>query len=198
MGGAVCLYLARVGVGRLIVCDGDRFDESNLNRQLLSNLERIGREKARCAAEAIESINPAVTVIPWPVWADEDNLPDILEPAQVVVDCLDNLPSRYLLEDAARRRGIPFVHGAVAGREGMIMTVLPDDPGLKDLYGPVAAAKEESAESFVGVPTITPAIIAGLQAEEAVNILLNRPLSARRKLLHVDLAVPAIEHNDLA
>ncbi|MEW5722493.1 MAG: HesA/MoeB/ThiF family protein [Thermodesulfobacteriota bacterium] len=198
LGGAVCLYLARVGVGGLIVCDGDCFEESNLNRQQLSNLGRLGREKVRCAVEEIERINPAVEVRPWPVRADENNLPAILEPAQVVVDCLDNLPSRYLVEKAARQRGIPFIHGAVAGREGLLMTVFPDDPGLVDLYGPTAARKEDSAESFVGVPTVTPAMLAGLQAGEVVNILLGRPAAARRKLIHLDLSIPSIEHNELA
>jgi molybdopterin/thiamine biosynthesis adenylyltransferase len=195
LGGPVCLYLARTGVGRIVVCDGDTFDESNLNRQALSDVSRIGLQKAGIAAETIETINPAVKVDPWPVWADETNLPEILAPAQVVLDCLDNLPARYLVQQAARNLGIPFIHCAVAGREGVLMTVFPEDPGLEGLYGPIAAPKAESAESFLGIPTVTPAIMAGFQADEALNVLLNRPLGARMKLLHFDLSVPVIEHN---
>ncbi len=163
LGGAVCLLLARNGVGRIIVCDGDGFDESNLNRQLLSRLDRLGVNKAVCAGDEIKAINPSIEVMTHQVWLTEENVDEILAPAQVVVDCLDNLPTRYLLEQAARKRGIPFVHGAVAGQEGYIMTVFPEDPGLMDLYGPEPAGKEVSAESWLGTPTVTPAMVAGLR-----------------------------------
>lgn len=105
LGGTVCLILARTGVGRLVVCDGDMFDESNLNRQMLSSLGRLGRNKALAAAEEIKNINPACRVMPYPVWAAPDNLDEILGPAQVVIDCLDTLEARYLVEEAAQRQG---------------------------------------------------------------------------------------------
>lgn len=197
LGGAVILFLARTGVGRLVVCDGDSFDESNLNRQLLADAHRLGRNKALCAAEEIKSVNPAVEVVTFPVWAAEDNLMEILGPAQVAVDCLDTMETRYMLEEAACRREIPFVHGAVAGLEGMLMTVYPKDPGLRGLYGPVPAEKKDSAETLLGVPAVTPALVAGLQATEVVNILLGRKPTARGRLLHLDLSIPAIEINEL-
>ena len=188
LGGAVCLLLARIGVGRLIVCDGDVFDESNLNRQLLSRLDRLGRPKAVCAAEEIKGFSSFTQVDVHTEWATEENLPRILDTAQVVVDCLDNIPTRLLLQKAARDKGIPFIHGAIAGQEGFILTVLPEDPGLETLYGSVPAGKGNSAESFLGTPTIAPAVTAGLQATEAINILLDRPPACRRKLRHLDLA----------
>ena len=197
LGGAVCLSLARVGVGNLRICDGDGFDQSNLNRQMLSTMNRLGRNKAECAAEAIKEINPATQVNAFPVWADESNLPDILDNADTVVDCLDNLKSRYMVEQAARDKGIPFVHGAIAGQEGMVMTVFPDDPGLKDLYGPTPPEKSRTAETLLGVPTITPMITAGFQANETVNVLLGRPTASRKRFIHVDIGAMEIETNDL-
>jgi molybdopterin/thiamine biosynthesis adenylyltransferase len=198
LGGAVCLSLARVGVGNLRICDGDGFDQSNLNRQMISSMDRLGRNKAECAAEAIKDISPGTQVTVFPIWADENNLPDILGKADAVVDCLDNLKSRYLVEQAARDKGIPFVHGAIAGQEGMVMTVFPDEPGLKDLYGPVPPEKSRTAETVLGVPTITPLITAGFQASETVNVLLGRSVASRRRFVHVDVGAMVIDVNELA
>ena len=197
LGGMVCLLLARFGVGRLIICDHDVFDESNLNRQMLSGMTRLNRNKAECAAEEIRNINPAVETVVHAVRAESRNLEDILGPARVVVDCLDNMETRYLVEKAARRLGIPFIHGAVAGLEGMLMTVLPEDPGLEGLYGPTAAGKEDSAEAYLGVSTVIPAVLASLQVNEAVHLLLGRPAPAQGKMLYIDLTLPAIESNEL-
>lgn len=193
LGGAAALFMARVGIGRLIICDGDHFVESNLNRQAFSNLDRLGLNKAICAAEEIRRINPVVEVVLFPTFATDANLPDILREAEVVVDCLDNLTTRLTVERAARRRGIPFVHGAIAGLEGFVMTVFPEDPGLEALYGQTAASKADSAETVLGTPAVTPVLVAGLQASETINILLKRQTLARGRLLHVDLSTPAIE-----
>jgi len=197
LGGTLCLLLARTGVGRLIVCDGDEFEESNLNRQFLSNLSRLGQKKALCAAEEIRRINPAAQVTTYTFKATEENLPDILAAAQVVVDCLDNFPTRLMVEKAARRLGLPFIHGAVGGLEGLILTVFPEDPGLENLYGSEDIPKEKAAEAVLGVPPVTPTLVAGLQAAEVINILTGRPPLARGRLLHVDLTIPSIEANSL-
>ena len=198
LGGSACLSLARVGVGSLRICDGDGFDQSNLNRQMISSMDRLGRNKAECAAEAIKAINPSTQVTVFPMWADETSLPEILGGADVVVDCLDNLKSRYLVEQAARDKGIPFVHGAIAGQEGMVMTVFPGDPGLKDLYGPSPPEKSHAAETVLGVPTITPMITAGFQASETINVLLERPAVSRKRFVHVDVGAMEIDANELA
>lgn len=193
LGGMVVLQLARLGVGRLTVCDGDVFEESNLNRQFLATRQSLGRNKALAAAQAVAAINPAVRVRACPVWAAQDNLPDLLADCQVALDCLDNLPARYLLEEAAAKAGLPYVHGALAGLEGMVMTVRPGDPGLAGLYGPQPIAKADSAESFMGVPTPTPAFIATLQVAEVMKLLLDWPGLGRGQVLHADLGVPSLE-----
>jgi molybdopterin/thiamine biosynthesis adenylyltransferase len=176
-----------------VVCDGDVFEESNLNRQFLADPGSLGRNKAQVAAQAVAALNPAVEVRAHPVWAEAHNLPELLQGAQVVVDCLDSLAARYTVEQAARQAGLPFVHGSVAGLEGFLMTVRPGDPGLAGLYGPRPAAKAHSAESVLGVPTPTPAFIATLQVGEVMKLLLGWPGLGRGQVLHADLGVPSIE-----
>lgn len=193
LGGVVVTQLARLGVGRLIVCDGDVFDESNLNRQALSNLDRLSKNKARCAVDEAAKINPLVSVEAVAVWAGPDNLGHILHGAHVAVDCLDNMPTRYHLEAAAAKLGIPYVHGAIAGLEGFVMTVRAGDPGLAGLYGPDPAPKEESAEVLLGVPTMTPAAVATLQVNETVKLLLGRTPLQPGQVLHLDLSIPSME-----
>ncbi|MBF0527534.1 MAG: ThiF family adenylyltransferase, partial [Deltaproteobacteria bacterium] len=108
LGGTVIIILARMGVGRLIVCDGDVFEESNLNRQWLCFHDNLGRPKAQVAAETVARINPAVEVMPVPEFLTELNAADFLQEAQVVVDALDNVPSRLIVERAARSLNVPL------------------------------------------------------------------------------------------
>ncbi len=182
LGGQVILLLARVGVGTLVVVDCDLFDETNLNRQALCVEETLGEPKARAAAEAVAAINPGVRVIPHQVRLNADVIDGILAGCDVVVDGLDNVPDRLLLQDAAGRLGIPMVHGALAGFEGRIMTVFPGDAGVKQLYGEAASgADPERPEAVLGVPAVTAALIGTFQAMEVLKILLKRgePLPKR-------------------
>ena len=193
LGGGVILQLARVGLGGLTVCDGDVFEESNLNRQLLSSTEALGQPKALVAARQAATINPALEIRQFPQPADAYNLPDILADCQVAVDCLDNMPARYLLEEAAGAAGIPYVHGALAGLEGFVMVVRPGDPGLRGLHGPTPPAKQNAAEMIVGTPTPTPAAVGSLQVSEALKLLLGRPTLTRGQIMHLDLAAPSLD-----
>jgi len=193
LGGAVIGILARMGVGRLTVCDGDVFEESNLNRQALCRVNSLGRSKVLAAAEEVAAINPAVKVRAVNEWATAGNLPKLLAGMQVALDCLDNLPARYMLEQAARAASVPYVHAALGGLEGFVMTVLPEDPGLAGLYGPEPIAKGEGAEGRLGMPTPTPAFIGALQANEAVRVMLGRPSLDGGRFAHVDLSTPSLE-----
>ena len=125
LGGQAIVLLARLGVGTLVVVDCDQFDETNLNRQALCVGETLGEPKTRAAVEAVAAINPGVQVIPHQVRLTADVIDGILAGSDVVVDGLDNVPDRLLLQEAAGRLGIPMVHGALAGFEGRIMTILP-------------------------------------------------------------------------
>jgi molybdopterin/thiamine biosynthesis adenylyltransferase len=189
LGGQVILLLARVGVGHLVVVDHDLFDETNLNRQALSQRESIGRPKSEQAVAAVHSINPGVEVTPHQAEIDASNAVDILDGSDVVVDALDNVPSRFALERATKGLRIPLVHGAVAGFEGRMMTIFPEDPGLKNLYGSEQVKVDDAKrpEAILGVPVLTPSFIANLQAMEVIKILLERGKLFRNSMLHVDL-----------
>ena len=189
LGGQVILLLARVGIGHLVVVDHDLFDETNLNRQALSNRESIGRPKSEVAVATVGSINPAVEVTPYQVKLDTSNAREILDGSDVVVDALDNVPTRFALEKATKALKIPLVHGALAGFEGQMMTIFPEDPGLKNLYGSEQATVDDTKrpEAILGVPVLTPSFIANLQAMEVVKIILKRGKIFRNMMLHVDL-----------
>ena len=196
LGGMVILLLARMGVGALTVCDGDSFDESNLNRQFLATPRRLGRPKALAAAEEVATVNPAVEVTALVEWAKPDSLPRILGGAHVAVDCLDSLEARFWLEEAAGEAGLPYIHGAIAGMEGFVMTVYPGEPGLKGLYG-APGDREGSAEKILGVPTATPALIAGFQALEAAKVLMGKRGLGPGRVMHLDLGVPETDFLEL-
>jgi molybdopterin/thiamine biosynthesis adenylyltransferase len=198
LGGTAILLLARLGLGGLNICDSDSFDESNLNRQFLSSRASLGQNKADRAAQEVAGINPALEAKVFAEPAGPGNLPQILAGADVALDCLDNMPTRYDLEQAAGQMGIPYVHGAVAGLEGFVMTVRPGDPGLAGLYGPEPAPKEEAAETVLGVPTMIPAAIATLQVNEVVKLLLGQPGLGPGQVLHLDLSGPSLTIMSLA
>lgn len=206
LGGYAITLLARAGIGRLSLVDPDDFDESNLNRQQFCSLDTLGQNKAQVAARALEGIAPHMACRVFPRAARPDNLPEILNGADIVVDCLDSLASRFEAEAAALALGIPFIHGAVAGREGFVLISRPAeqggssaaDPtdsnpqGLTSLY-PDGGTKNSagSAEEKRGVPAFSPAVIAGLQAQLTVAELLGS--SRFDGLLHLDLSVPSLE-----
>jgi molybdopterin/thiamine biosynthesis adenylyltransferase len=189
LGGQVILVLARVGVGHLVVVDHDVFDETNLNRQALCHGESIGRPKPEEAVAIVRSINPGVEVTPHMAKIDDSNAREILGGSDVVVDALDNVSARFALERATKALKIPLVHGAVAGFEGRMMTIFPEDPGLKNLYGSELARVDDTKrpEAILGVPVLTPSFIANLQAMEVVKIVLKRGKIFQNTMLHADL-----------
>jgi molybdopterin/thiamine biosynthesis adenylyltransferase len=194
LGGQVILLLARVGVGTLVVADSDRFDETNLNRQALCVSGTAGELKAIAAAGAVASVNPGVRVIPHPVKLDAGVIDAILAGCDAVVDGLDNAPDRLLLQAASARLGIPMVHGALAGFEGRVMTVLPGDAGVRALYGDGPGPEgPDRPEALLGVPAVTAALVGTLQAMEVLKILLGRGTLFRNVMAYADLEAGRLE-----
>jgi molybdopterin/thiamine biosynthesis adenylyltransferase len=189
LGGQIILLLARIGVGRLVVVDHDVFDETNLNRQALSSTGQLGNPKVRVAAETVAAINPGVVVESHQVKITDRNAVGLLTGAHVVVDALDSVGDRFVVQAAARELCIPMVHGALAGFEGQLMTIYPEDPGLELLYGGAKAPGKpwKTPEAVLGVPTLTPAFVATLQCGEVIKTLLGRGRPFRKIMLHVDL-----------
>jgi molybdopterin/thiamine biosynthesis adenylyltransferase len=185
LGGYVVEGLARVGVGKLTLVDGDVFFDHNLNRQLISSEALLGESKAHAAAERVRQINGAVTVIPHPVYASQENLGELLAGVDVVVDALDRLPIRLTLQDVAAGLGLPMVHGAIAGTMGQVMTILPGDPGLKALYG-AGPLPEQGAEAELGTPAPSPMMVAAWQVHETVKLLTGKGELLRQRMLLMD------------
>ncbi|TET51465.1 MAG: HesA/MoeB/ThiF family protein, partial [Anaerolineales bacterium] len=131
LGGYVVEGLARMGVGRLLVIDGDDFEETNLNRQLLSLRGNMEMGKVEAALERVGQVNDSVEIVGHTARLGAENLDTLLAGAQVVVDCLDRLHSRLVLQAGARRLGIPMVHGSIAGFLGQVIPILPGAPGLE-------------------------------------------------------------------
>lgn len=185
LGGCVVECLARLGIGRLILVDGDVFVDHNLNRQVLSCEGNLGRPKAEVAAERVREINPALDVVAYTEYATGQTLPDMLSGANVAIDALDRLPARLVLQDAAALLGVPMVHGAIAGMMGQVMTILPGDDGLRCLYGG-GELPEQGAEAQLGTPAPTPMLIAALQVQETVKLLTGQGELLRGRTMFID------------
>ncbi|WHH58816.1 HesA/MoeB/ThiF family protein [Petroclostridium sp. X23] len=184
LGGYVIEMLGRLGVGNITAVDGDVFDESNLNRQLLSDTGVIGKSKAETAKNRMLSVNPLINVVPVSQKLNAENAIEILKANDVVIDAVDNTDTRLLLQHWAAKLGIPMVHGAIAGWYGQVTTVLPGDATLKFLYG---RNKSDGIEKELGNPSFTPAFVASIQVSETLKLLIGRGELLRNKVLFVDL-----------
>jgi molybdopterin/thiamine biosynthesis adenylyltransferase len=185
LGGWIIEGLARMGVGRLIVIDGDVVEESNLNRQALATERNLGQPKAHAARERVAEVNAAVEVIAHCLRVDEPQMVQLLRGADVLVDALDALPTRLALQRAASALGRPLVHGAIAGFVGQVMTILPGDPGLTGIYGE-GQVPEHGMETQWGNPAATPMMVAAWQVQEVVKLLTARGEPLRRRMLFMD------------
>lgn len=186
LGGLVVELLARMGFGSLVVIDGDSFSDSNLNRQILSTERNLGQNKAEAAARRAAEINGAVTVQTVPRRGDAANLVEFFDGCALALDCLDNLTSRFVLEQACGRLKIPLIHAAIAGLVGQLAVIDPGRPLFASIYG-TAGDSDRGAELFLGNPSATPAVLAALQVNEAVKIAAGLEGVLRDRLLIIDL-----------
>ncbi len=193
LGGTVAEVLARIGVGRLHLIDGDGFEEHNLNRQRFARTDNLGKPKAPAAREAIARINPAVEVTARAVFMTAENAEALITDADVVIDCLDRLDSRLVLQQACRRQNVPLVSAAVAGMAGQLTVVFPEDAGLENLIGAIDENSARGAETRLGNLPFAVNTLASLEAAEAVKVLLGREGLLRNRLLIFDLAEPCFE-----
>lgn len=193
LGGTVLELLARMGIGKLITADKDITGDSNLNRQILSTEKNLGQSKTEVAVRRVKEINSSIEIIGHSVFIDSGNVKKIIEGAEVVVDALDNLPSRFVLQKACRDLKIPLVHGAIAGFNGQLTTIFPEDKGLELIYGSNKDLPEHGSEAELGAPTVTPAVIASLEAQEVIKILLKRGKLFRNRLLYLDIEEGTME-----
>ncbi len=184
LGGYLTEMLARLGIAHLTLIDGDVFQTSNLNRQLLSKPENIGQPKAREAKQRIKEVNPEVTTVAVYEFLTEKNAGEILKGHDLICDALDNIKSRLLLESTAEKLNIPLIFGAIAGWHAQVCTILPGDRVLERLY---PDGLEKGAETHFGNPSFTPALAASIQVAEAVKVLLKKEGLLQNKILSINL-----------
>jgi len=178
LGSPVSIYLAVAGIGNIRICDFDSPEWSNLNRQILHNPSRIGINKATSAKLTLESLNADISVTAFTHKIDEDSVDEMVGSADLIVDCMDNFPTRYVLNDAAIRKGIPLVFGSIWGMEGRMSFVhSPETPCLKCIF-PEAPPKE-----VFPVVGATPGVIGTLQALEVVKYLSGAGPNLKGKLM---------------
>ncbi|MFQ3314713.1 MAG: molybdopterin/thiamine biosynthesis adenylyltransferase/rhodanese-related sulfurtransferase [Candidatus Poriferisodalaceae bacterium] len=187
LGSPAALYLAAAGVGTIGIIDMDVVDESNLQRQILHNLDRIGDRKVDSAKKTLTLLNPDVDVVTYDTRLGADNILDILQGWDVVVDGADNFPSRYILNDASVKLGIPVVHGSIYRFEGQITVFDPlNGPTYRD-YIPVPPPAELAPScAEAGVLGVLPGIVGTIQALETIKVILSLGDSLRGRILAFD------------
>lgn len=193
LGGTVVRNLARLGVGSLVLVDGDTFSEDNLNRQEFSTEEVIERAKVEVAVEEVGRINGAIDVRGVKVRAGEREMIEIFKECNLAVDALDNLPSRFTLQRAAEALNIPIVHGSVAGFVGQVSTILPGNGGYSTIYGNEDELPERGVETSLGNLSGVVGAVASIQSVEVLKVLTGLGDLMREKQLFFDLEYPAFE-----
>ena len=187
LGSPAALYLAAAGVGTIGIVDMDVVDASNLQRQILHNLDRIGDRKVDSAKKTLTLINPDVNVVTYDTRLDASNIMSIIAGYDVIVDGADNFPSRYLLNDASVKLGIPVVHGSIFRFEGMVSVFHPlEGPTYRDMVPEPPPAELAPSCAEAGVLGVLPGIIGSIQALETIKLLLNLGDSLVGRVLAVD------------
>ena len=187
LGSPAAMYLAAAGVGTIGIIDMDVVDESNLQRQVIHNTERVGQRKVDSARQTITSLNPDVNVVTFDTRLGADNILELLSGWDAVIDGADNFPSRYLLNDASVKLGIPVVHGSIFRFEGQVTIFDPlQGPTYRD-YVPVPPPPELAPScAEAGVLGVLPGVIGSIQALETIKLILNLGDSLRGRILAFD------------
>jgi molybdopterin/thiamine biosynthesis adenylyltransferase/rhodanese-related sulfurtransferase len=182
LGAPSALYLAAAGIGTLGIVDDDVVDESNLQRQVIHNTERVGRPKTESAKATINALNPDVEVIEHRIRLDADNILEIISDYDVIVDGADNFPTRYLLNDASVRLGKPVVSASILGFEGQISTFVPHQgPCYRCLYPTPPPPELAPSCGAAGVLGVMAGVMGLLQANEVIKLVagIGEPLVGR-------------------
>jgi len=178
LGSPTSIYLAVAGVGHIVLCDCDSPELSNLNRQILHSDSRIGINKAESGKTTLCELNPSIKVDAVSTRIEADNVDDLVGDADIIVDCMDNFAARYLLNECAIRKGVPFVHASVWGLEGKLTFIhSPETPCLSCIF-PSAPPPE-----VFPVLGATPGVIGCLEAMETIKYLTGVGETLKGKLL---------------
>lgn len=166
LGSPVSIYLAVAGIGNIRICDFDSPDWSNLNRQILHSPSRIGINKAISGKMTLEELNPDIKVAAFTEKITEESVDRLVGDADIILDCMDNFPTRYVLNGCAMRKGVPLVFGSIWGMEGRLSFIKPPEtPCLKCIY------PEAPPSEVFPVVGATPGVMGSLQVIETLKYL---------------------------
>ncbi len=178
LGSPASIYLAAAGVGELRICDADRLELSNLNRQILHSDSRVGELKAQSAERTLHELNPTIKITTFTDRLDENNAECLIGQATIMVDCLDNYATRYLLNDYGITHHIPLVHGAIWGLMGQATFIYPPEtPCLKCIF------PEAPIKAVFPVAGVTPGLIGCVQAMEVLKFITGMGTLLKNRLL---------------
>ncbi|MFA4837371.1 MAG: molybdopterin-synthase adenylyltransferase MoeB, partial [Dehalococcoidia bacterium] len=186
LGSPVGTYLAAAGIGKIGIVDSDVVDLSNLQRQIIHHGHDLGKAKVVSAAEAIADINPDVQVAQHQVRLTSENIMNIIADYDIVVDCSDNFPTRYLVNDACVLAGKPNIHGSIFRFDGMATVFTPENGCYRCLFPEPPPPGEVPSCRETGVLGVLPGIIGLVQATETIKLILNIGKSLSGRLLMFD------------
>ncbi len=187
LGSPVALYLAAAGVGTLGIIDDDVVDSSNLQRQILHATDRVGTPKVESAQKTIRGLNPDVKVVPYKSRLTSENVMDIIKDYDVIIDGVDNFPTRYLLNDASLKLGKPVVHASIYRFEGQLTCFIPRvGPCYRCLYPQPPPPDMAPSCQEAGVLGVLPGVVGVLQATEAIKIALGIGTTLAGRLVMYD------------
>jgi molybdopterin/thiamine biosynthesis adenylyltransferase len=187
LGSPAAYYLAAAGVGTMGIIDDDVVDSSNLQRQILHATDRVGMAKVESAAKTLTGLNPDVKVVPYKARLTSENVLDIIKDYDVIVDGVDNFPTRYLLNDAALKLGKPVVHASIYRFEGQVTCFIPNHgPCYRCLYPEPPPPDMAPSCQEAGVLGVLPGVVGVLQATEAIKIILGQGKTLAGRLLMYD------------
>ncbi len=187
LGSPAALYLAAAGVGTIGIIDMDVVDDSNLQRQILHNVDRVGERKVDSAKKTLTLLNPDVDVVTYDVRLGADNVLDVIDGYDVIVDGTDNFPTRYLVNDASLLKRIPVVHGSIFRFEGQATVFDPyNGPCYRCMIPEPPPAELAPSCAEAGVLGVLPGIVGSIQAMEAIKLLLGLGDTLAGRLLAYD------------
>ena len=182
LGSIIACYLVAAGIGNLRIVDRDRVEESNLNRQILHWTDDIGGFKSHSAEKKLQKLNPECNITAFVEEIREDTVHDLVGNASIIVDGMDNLESRKVLNRASLKMGIPYVFGGVEGFNGMVSTFVPGETPCLECLFPFPASSEKKELGIIGPVA---GFVASLQAMETLKIVLGLSGLLAGRLLHI-------------
>ncbi|MGD2249268.1 MAG: HesA/MoeB/ThiF family protein [Candidatus Methanofastidiosia archaeon] len=179
LGSTISEHVTRAGVGDITIVDKDIVEIHNLQRQHLYTESDIGTPKVKVAEKRLQQINSEITIRGFEKKVTRDNIEDLIKKRDIVIDGTDNLDTRYIINDACIKHGIPWVYGACVAVNGMTMAILPEGPCLRCVLPQIPSPESIPTSDTVGILNVLPSIMGGLQATTTIKYLVGDRIDTR-------------------